>query len=397
MQWFGHARATAGLLKSASWMKNLFYDCFQTFMENAEKECNIGLASGQSGAILCSDALYRDCGKDTFREIRDKLIDKEAGKVINRYDAGSGLAGFALTLKWCKLYKDVIGTQDAIVKKRLEMALLGYSAKSQLAYFEGAAGILLFFLQDAGMKEYDKLRVYCSFYSKCVKESLEKRSLYSPLNFKGEAVRCINLGTPHGLTGILLVLLMAYRATEMQEVKEAALETCRYIVSNMNRSGPWHIPCGITQSGRPLDSGIGWCYGDLTTAYALMQAGDTLGADDFKELGLRLMLSCKERIDKQKSNYKNLCLCHGLSSLFLIFKKTFELTQHPSLKCAYKEYKERFHALLEKKFASFIAGEEDADRSFFQDPSLFYGVCGCILCLSAGDAEEGSWQSALLL
>jgi hypothetical protein len=128
-----------------------------------------------------------------------------------------------------------------------------------------------------------------------------------------------------------------------------------------------NFPSKIIEKDEWEGSGIGWCYGDLTIAYALLKTGILLDIKEYKELSLSILRETIHRDDY----HNTMILCHGHVSNALIYSKIYELTKEKYFQDIAKRWKSLANDLFKKQYNSFIEKKEYTD--FFNDPSLFYG------------------------
>jgi hypothetical protein len=137
----------------------------------------------------------------------------------------------------------------------------------------------------------------------------------------------LNLGTPHGLTGIILLLLI---------VKEKGFDIDEEILNSMfeiiisfrfkeNKKIECYFPSKVFKDGRCNKSGLAWCYGDLMIAYAMLKYG-ILYKNDYYIRYSKIILN--DSFSKKMIHSENLILCHGYSSLSLIYNMIYKKTDH---------------------------------------------------------------------
>ena len=221
---------------------------------NKEKGYN-GIARGSSGLLLCSVQRYVET-----REIEDKnevytLIDRLTCQPINYCSFGYGLAGFAWiinSIKKVDLYKNVnewLEEYDTILEKYYQLMLY----KKDLDYFRGASGILFYFLE-RGFLHKNIIKPYVD----CLHE---RENGILPSYYIGRDKNNINLGTPHGITGVILILLKI-KEQGVYPVDSLIMDLLDELLSFQRIECSYHFP-GTVSGENESESGLAWCYGDF--------------------------------------------------------------------------------------------------------------------------------------
>ena len=93
---------------------------------------------------------------------------------------------------------------DWLIEKEYNLSL----SKNDMDYFQGASGYMFYFMMTKRCKRIDQL---IAQYIQQVNENFEKNDWYTPFYLKdANPVMVVNMGTPHGMTGILLLLLIVF-------------------------------------------------------------------------------------------------------------------------------------------------------------------------------------------
>ena len=130
------------------------------------------------------------------------------------------------------------------------------------------------------------------------------------------------------------------------------MKVCDFLLENrFTKRERSFFPSVMKRDEEKIDSGIAWCYGDLMASYALLKAGILLKHSYYREVGYQMLLQLNERTDYVKND---LCLCHGHSSLILIYKRIYELTCDKSFRQRHLFWQEKTKMLLEVKITEYI-------------------------------------------
>ncbi|MDR0939720.1 MAG: hypothetical protein LBN29_10315 [Mediterranea sp.] len=341
------------------------------------------------GLIYGLHYLYQTTGMDKYEDMQRIAIDRMIQMQNENHLSPYNLAALCLALDWTRKGSLFDGLQediDEFLFKECKLMIM----KNNFDYFYGATN-LLFYLMQRGRGDKLPMREYKS----CVIKCLESGDMYVPFTLEnGERVSVINIGVPHGLSGILLLTLMS-REKGVEDVDDLIVHLCD-ILLNMRFSEEeegYHLfPMAITNEGRKIRGWMGWCSGDIMISYAILKAGILLENSYYIEAGYRFLHKMNNRVDYNK---QNLSLCHGYSSLIYIFQRIYELTNDTVFLTRSLFFRDKATDLL----AFFLANQRENEHSdaFFRNPSFFTGFPGCFLALSTLDTPYTKWVDCLLL
>lgn len=352
-----------------------------------------GFVVGRAGLVLFLHQLAKTHSVQVdYVECMDKLIDEELSKDDYFFDLGYGLAGFCLALEWTNQMDRLYGQTDEIDGLFMQEYRLAL-AKNNLDYFKGASRYLFYFLMHKHGKDClgQLIEQYVSRLEKN-ENGVDNHSHY----FQDESPdKFINMGTPHGMTGILLLLLLAAEQGYTSIVSRPIQRCCKFLLNNRLPQGYRAcFPSTVKPNGEMSDSGIAWCYGDLMAAYALLKAGILLAERSYTDFAYQVLTHSLQRTDYVRND---LCLCHGHSSLIVIYKAIYQLTNDNRFLKQSSFWNEKTKVVLNDKLEAARKGDENAIL-FLQNPSLLAGFPGCFLSLlSHNDANECKWSKFLLL
>lgn len=350
---------------------------------------SIGLVSGSSAYLLYFYYLYEITNDHKYKEQLFQLIEEQLEGVNSNFSLSSGLSALCLVLYWIKhdhLLSEQMEEIDWLIEKEYNLSL----SKNDMDYFQGASGYMFYFMMTKRCKRIDRL---IAQYIQQVNENFEKNDWYTPFYLKdANPVMVVNMGTPHGMTGILLLLLIVFE-NGYRVVAPTIVKVCDFLLENrFTKRERSFFPSVMKRDEEKIDSGIAWCYGDLMASYALLKAGILLKHSYYREVGYQMLLQLNERTDYVKND---LCLCHGHSSLILIYKRIYELTCDKSFRQRHLFWQEKTKMLLEVKITEYRQGINS--DLFLENLSLFTGFPGSLLSLFASDIENDRWAKILLL
>jgi hypothetical protein len=364
-----------------------------------------GVVEGFSGLILAVLELYEKTKDDSLLDYLNELLDTYDEK-INIHDFGYGSVGFLWILDIINKKGFIDNTNDYY--NYLEPVLI-YEFKKKIYannvdYFDGAVGILFYFLS----KDNADLKILQSLVDQFVNRILKtikedgwyKYELYKPT---GKLRKVINYGVPHGITGIVLILLKIkeknYRIDD-----NLIKEMVNYLIKGELihfvefKTVTHYFPTQLifNDSNKFSISGLAWCYGDLMAGYAILKAGKILKNDDYYNYAIKILENTllQEYVHTQK-----LVLCHGYTSLSHIYIKIFQITGIDIFlqkadyweKVAKKEFLDSYKQFQESGYLG----------DYFENPSLFFGFPGFILSVlkweKGNQSEKEDWLDCLLL
>lgn len=344
------------------------------------EDCS-GIVHGISGVLMCTIQDFVNT-----KEIKSKnqiydLIDELTSQPIDKLSFGYGLTGLAWIISISKKY-NLFENIDAWLEEYnvvLEKYYYYMLYQKNLDYFKGASGILFYFLE-AG---YLRKKLVDAFL-----DCLQERENGIPPSYYIERNRShINLGTPHGLNGVILILL------RLKEHGEEATDTLIInlldeFLSYKKDGYPYHFPGAVSEK-EESGTGLAWCYGDLMASYALLKAGLLLHKEKYTNLAQPILTDLIHREDCSDK----LVLCHGYTSTSMVLRKMHELTNNKSLLNASTKWQKLAIETFNYKYKMYQ--EKGLYSSYFENRSLFYGFSGILL--SFGKIFYRECERSLLL
>lgn len=375
------------IMKNLSLLEN--FNLCSRYRKSNPTYKNIGLVSGSSAYILYFYYVHEITNNHKYKEQLSQLIEGQLEGINSNFNLSSGLSALCLVLYWIghdHLLSEQMEEIDLLIEKEYNLSL----NKNDMDYFHGASGYLFYFMTTKRCKRLD---ILVAKYIQQVSENFNKNDWYTPFYQKdAKPAMVVNMGTPHGITGILLILLMAFE-NGYPVVIPTIMEVCDFLLENrFAKKEKSFFPSAIKRNGEKTGSGIAWCYGDLMASYAILKTGILLKHSYYKEVGYQMLLQLNERTDYLKND---LCLCHGHSSLILIYKSIYELTCDKLFWQRHLFWHGKTKMLLETKIAEYKQGTNS--DSFLENLSLFAGFPGSFLSLFAPEIENNKWSKILLL
>jgi lantibiotic modifying enzyme len=362
---------------------------------------------GDAGCCLFDNLYIKHTGgkleNEIFHDKIQQLAENSIGYPLFNFSYGkSGINWF-----FTYLYKkDIIDKEDldSICDDDYNLAEIAIDLLRQGMYdfLHGALGIAyqLLYTGDTGLNVF-----FEDFFRELEKFSYNNTNElyiadYDFLNEPFEESR-VNLGLAHGLPSILKFCLQCYKqGICTSRSKSLALDIIVFIRQNQNEAGrlsvfPNHV---YLKSKKNLDSRLGWCYGDLTVAYILYQAGLTFGDTALQNYAIEILLLTTERKTYEKTFLNDAGFCHGSAGLAHIYNRIWRLTQMPVFKevCDFWIRK----TLDYSTYADGLGGYKTFQAStntYINDFGLLEGASGIGLALLSYVTGDFSWDYCLML
>ncbi len=209
-----------------------------------------------------------------------------------------------------------------------------------------------------------------------------------------------NLGMALGVPGILGFLGRLGRddhvGRDVRRLLEGAIE---WVLAQRNTGAAVaEFPFTVSAQDSPSGPQLGWCYGDLPIATALLTAGRGAGVKIWSNVALEIASTCVER---PILPMKDACLCHGTAGIGFLYSRLYNATGDERYRAAAQEW---FRQTLDSRTDGGLAGflywrpDKDGKYGWRNDPGLLTGVAGTALCLLAACTEvEPAWDRLFLL
>lgn len=362
----------------------------------------IGLVEGGAGLILCFSYLYKYTNNDSYLNDLLNLLDSidMIENEINDFSLGTGLTGLAWIIS--KIGNDYIeNTSDWLleIQPSLENEYIRMIYLGNIDYFGGALGLLFYFVTTKTITS-DSLSFCIELFVSYVLGLLDNTSVQN-FDSKNEVNRhsaIINLGVPHGITGILLFLLLLKdkHLLKGQDADVLIIKIADYLLDKeLLIDGFYHhFPSYCDKRNSIPYSGLSWCYGDLMIAYALLKVGILFENGLYYNHAMRVL---NDTLLQRYLHDQTLVLCHGYTSLSHIYSKIFLLTKESQFKNRSEEWREKASLSFDFLYGKYL--ETGENSGFFENPSLFYGISGYFLSelMWTKLFIDDSWLDCLLL
>src|SRR6218665_3566121 len=364
-----------------------------------------GLLNGNGGQCLYFAYLNAYQQTDAYNDAIGQLLENSFTAIndrdLNTTSFCTGISGVLWTI-WF-LNKEGFAELDDYfedIMPVLETALENDSKISNFDFLHGATG-LAYYLSHISQHTQPLLEAYLKNLGEKGEEDENTFKWLGQIKH-GDSMRPVyNLSLSHGLASIVIVLCaMQEQMPEKEQAGRLIKKAIHYLCLQKE------IPTTADDSFFPNyastekqeRSRLGWCYGDLGTAFAFLKAGQTLNDPSMTDEAISLMLHNTKRRDIQKAFVAHAGICHGAAGVAHMFNRFYQHTGR-------EEFKETAlywlrQTLAMATFKDGIAGFKtyDGPDGWKNDSSLLDGVAGIGLALLGFVSDtEPRWDRCLLL
>jgi lantibiotic modifying enzyme len=211
----------------------------------------------------------------------------------------------------------------------------------------------------------------------------------------------------HGMPGLISFLSQVHAAGINTSIIAPKVNSCiQYLLSRQNPAGghsqfPSYLFPGENDPDANM-SRLGWCYGDLGMAFALMHWGKVSQQPNLVEKGIQIALETTKRTTETAA-CTDAPICHGSAGLLHQYNRLYQFTGNDEFK------KAAHHWAMETLEKFYVPGkgvggypfttynEEKSVSELTSSPSLLEGAAGVALALaSCLFAEAPSWDALFL-
>lgn len=359
------------------------------------------LHAGTAGVMLFEYMNSKRTGIDS--EYMDRFFEALSGTTIEEVDHTfcSGKSG----INW---FYNFLYREKAIDEEDLDLLCYDNELLLKLA------------VQDIGKDNYDLLHgaigtAYAMLYHfqtgytpyfTIIFEQLEKLIGSGPgmiphfdLKSRKLAPDAVNLGLAHGIPGILKFCMQCYKQGVCSgQALVIAQQIIRFLLDHKNTDTATSHFGYMSGTAAAQGSRLAWCYGDLSIALVLYQAGRLFSEPQLMQLGTDIALHSAARRSDESTQVCDAGICHGSAGLTYMFLKMEHYTQLP-------EFKEAAHYWLDRTAAYSMFEDGPAGfkkfnpvtHTFDNDHGLLEGVAGIGLVLYTYVTGDFSWDYCLML
>jgi lantibiotic biosynthesis protein len=390
------ARASSGVDEIASVLREQPVD--KTWDASTSDFSRACLAHGALGIALFSAAAHELTADPAFLEQSRTSFDA-AALATNRLESAASLYdGFVGTLWTACQLEQALGLQAEWTRAG-DLVLLDALERwtGHFDFVSGLAGILVYAVEahDGGDRRLidaaTQSLVGRATWQDDVCFWFSSPALLPPWQRERAPHGWVDLGIAHGVPGVIAALAVAAPVCSRPDDAMTAIEGgLRFLYRCEQATGPSRFPAVVTDRATPSRSRLGWCYGDLSVAWALITVGTSLGWHEPLDRGLDLALSASVRFDPQDTMVAGSGVCHGSAGCLHMFSRLYGLSGI-----------ERFRAAARYWFQDTIRWVEMLNGNVVGPPpsevGFLNGLAGVGMVLLSVAGVPAEWDRALLL
>lgn len=313
----------------------------------AKRYCNYSLLGSDFGEIMFLYYCSRIDGR--YEAVADGLLDKMFASIGSLPVLGtycSGLAGMGVGLSILEADGFIEGASGALAEldSRIDVTFNEFIADGKIDFLHGYSGYALYYLQryasDASyaksriMEMVDALRRQATVQDDAIK-----------WQFSDEPEKRFNISLSHGMSSVVVVLCkilgsIALVPEERERVTWLINGAVNYILMQRidhEKHGSWFVSTSLECEPQARRSRLGWCYGDLGVAVALLGAAEALHRDDWRQTAMLVLeYAANSRRNPAMNAVYDAGLCHGATGIAQVFKTMSERTSSQILADAWK-------------------------------------------------------------
>jgi len=227
--------------------------------------------------------------------------------------------------------------------------------------------------------------------------------MFQSFNFETDTINPmqVDLGLAHGISSVLKFCIECYKAGVCPE---DALQTGSAIISFLMSSvkpdtSHSFFPNEIGAGDDQFNSRIGWCYGDLSIAFILYQAGITFRKENITRFALGVLQKTTQRQSPKETMIYDAGICHGSAGAAHIYNKMWHSTGDTLFKQAADYWIEQTldFARYHEGTISYEKYNPDKSKPAREEHGLLEGAAGIGLVLLTYLTGDFSWDYCLML
>jgi lantibiotic modifying enzyme len=361
----------------------------------------IGLYTGVSGLALSLSYAGMKFQEPVYLERAGELI-LQAFEVLQEGNFNttfcSGLSGVLWAVEHLQ-QKQMLEIEDDFshLFPELKASALNYARLNDFDFLHGSGGIV-YYLNTVGASD----EIFLSTWLELLHQSAiyKEDHIYWDNDITGPNI--FNLGLAHGIgSKIVLLAQIASQFPALVRATEMLHGSVRFLLSSENPSGTFSLfPPYRGEGGETVTSRLGWCYGDLSNAIALWQAGKLTGTMQWIDKAVEIVNTASFRRDLDGNGLKDAGICHGTAGLAHIFNRFYLETGKPSLKDAANYWLLQTLEIGKTTEGQGFPAWQGEEKGYVKEFSLLEGTSGIALALLGfidTHQENIAWDSCLLL
>ena len=336
-----HSEITKSLLKQINMIAEEIYLKKDTIIDN-------GLLEGKAGITLLYAYLFKLFPeKKIYAKITSGYIEELSNALANNqlgYNMSSGIPGIAFVFQHLRNISIIDASHDLNLSELDKFINRITELDFQLNNWDplhGMVGLGNYFLErnkETNDKKYleriidrlNDMKTVFGEYTAWITPGLGK---ISNDNY--------NFGMAHGIPGVLSFFAQVHRrGIRQHEIEKIILSSVPYLLENEYANPDYCFPTFVDvkpQKSELFYPRLGWCYGDLCVANALIHCGKALQKKDWLNKGIEVAVKTTHRT-LENSGCVDASFCHGSAGLLHQYNRLYQLTNHRKFKASCKKW-----------------------------------------------------------
>lgn len=373
---------------------------------------------GDLGVLIFYATMYKYGKEETYKEKAKKLLEKLL-TVFSDYELPSGFLegfeGILYTVQYlhkCNIIEDTQIVED-LEEYLLQTLKMDFNTNNYDP-LHGSIGKLLYFINSESKSKEEVEEIVNLFLESLYKnrEEEDQNIFWYDSYEKGQMV---NLGTAHGITGVLIFLLrlkeLEFKNPILDTLIEGILKSLNSYKSDIPNTSKY--PNFVTKEKSRsvnINTRLGWCSGDLGISYALLYASKVLKRGDLKKEVVEMMKSIistlisTSKLDHyEEYSFFDTGFCHGISGITYMLQKMNNELKSPQIDKRIGFWKEQLITNLEKQLSYdeeiYLPWyRQNKEKSYTQDKgTMLNGLTGVGLALASLHYKKYDWSDFFLL
>ncbi|SHJ33149.1 lanthionine synthetase LanC family protein [Aquimarina spongiae] len=370
------------------------------------------------GVLIFEATLYRYSNEDIYKQKALKLL-KALTETFGNRNLGSGFfegfEGIFYVVQY--LHKCGIIEDESMLEGLEEYLLQSLSIDFKNNYFDpmhGSIGKLLYYINSQNRDSEKVNGLIDQFLNSLYDHRQETSDGIFWYDKNEDNKELVNLGMAHGLTGILAFLLRLKELGYQHELIDILIDGILKSFGSFKNEAKFlsYFPDYFSEDidQRNVNSRLGWCYGDLSTANTILYASKILERNDLKKEFLPLINSLvlrrmsNSKLDHYEDySFFDTAFCHGLGGITYIFQKINNHLNNATLDKRIEFWKKQLLENLDKqlnveKDIYLPWYRQNSDYAYTVDQvSVLNGLCGTGLVLLSLHYKKYDWSDFFLL
>ncbi|MGK9121112.1 lanthionine synthetase LanC family protein [Olivibacter jilunii] len=365
------------------------------------------LYTGFSGLALLQYKLFLYTGSDIYLERMSDILDKVLSILKlggSSYSYCDGVTGIAFLFNYL-LEQGVLDDSVEPLLRNIDSLLISIVRRGKnvntLDFLHGNLGVYNYLID---RYKQDKLRhkdilellsIYHKDLSKYLKPALNVNNLvFRPDNDQNYSLNC---GFAHGVLAHIVLCCKIEKLLPLQTTSNHKLGELVSVLQLFKRKAnqvtaplfPSIVKYNSSTFDTTYDVPLGWCYGDLITAFSLIYLGSESNNIDLLEEGIEIADRTIYRKTSDTTQHNDASFCHGAAGVAFLYKRLYELTHIDRYVKAYDYWLSI--TMNEGRFSDGVGGyKKSVGRGFSNEVGLLDGAAGIgIVLLDALSGIDG--------